>query len=553
VNVAARLAEPLRAFHNVFRNPDLRRLELAWAGSMIGTWAYGVGLVVFAYEAGGATAVGAIGCARWGAAALAAPLTGVLGDRYPRARVMVAADAIRAAALVAAATVVFGGGSVWIVYVLSGIVAVTATAFRPAQAALVPSLARTPDELTAANVVATTIESAGIFVGPALGAALLAISSTGVVFAVTAATFVWSAALVLRIAPRPAPGPDPQERPEREPFLAHAAGGFRAIAADRGLRVLVGLFAAQTFVMGALSVLVVVASIEVLGLGRSGVGILNSALGVGGLLGALAAAAFVGRERLAVGFGLGIVLWGLPIALVGAWPNAVLAVVLLACVGVGNTVVDVAGMTLLQRAAPDEVLARVFGVLEGLIVGSIALGAGAAPLAIAAFGPRGALLATGAFLPVLALLTWRRLAAIDAKATPPLARVELLRAIPIFAPLPAPTLERLASRLDPLRVETGTEIIRAGDAGDRFYIVESGEVEVVPTGQPPSVHGPGASFGEIALLRDVPRTASVRARADTELLALARDDFLAAVNGDPESRQAADMVALSRLAPPVPA
>jgi predicted MFS family arabinose efflux permease len=464
--------------------------------------------------------------------------------------VMVAADAIRAVTLVAAAAVVFADGPVWIVYVLSGLVAVTSTAFRPAQAALVPSLARTPQELTAANVVATTIESAGIFIGPALGGFLLAVSSTGVVFLVTAATFVWSAALVLRITPKPAP--KAKEGAPREPFLAHAAGGFRAIAGDRGLRVLVGLFAAQTFVMGALSVLVVVASIEVVGLGRSGVGILNSALGVGGLLGAVAAAAFVGRERLAAGFALGIMLWGLPIALIGIWPSAVLAVVMLGCVGVGNTIVDVAGMTLLQRSAADDVLARVFGVLESLIVGSIALGAAAAPLLIAGVGARGALIVTGAFLPVLVALTGRRLAVIDSAATPPLARVELLRAIPIFAPLPAPALERTASRLVPVHASAGTEIIRTGEPGDRFYIVESGEVEIVPEGQPQSLHGPGAYFGEIALLRDVPRTATVRARTDVDLLALARDDFLAAVSGEPESRQAAEMVVLSRLAPPVP-
>ena len=550
MKAATRVAESLHAFRDVFRNPDLRRLELAWAGSMIGTWAYGVGLVVFAYEAGGATAVGLVGFARWTAAALAAPLTGSLGDRLPRARVMVAADAIRAATLVTAAAIVFAGAPVWIVYVLSGLVAVTGTAFRPAQAALVPSLARTPQELTAANVVASTIESAGIFIGPALGAFLLAVSSTGVVFLVTAATFVWSAALVLRITPKPAP--KTSERAERQPFLAHAAGGFRAIAGDRGLRVLVGLFAAQTFVMGALSVLVVVASIEVVGLGSSGVGILNSALGVGGLLGAVAAAVFVGRERLAVGFGLGMVLWGFPIALIGVWPSAVLAIAMLGCVGVGNTIVDVAGMTLLQRSADDEVLARVFGVLESLIVGSIALGAAAAPLLIAGIGARGALVVTGAFLPVLIALTWRRLSAIDSAATPPLAQVELLRAISIFAPLPAPALERTASRLAPVHAAAGSEIIRAGEPGDRFYIVENGEVEIVPEGQPPSVHGSGSYFGEIALLRDVPRTATVRAGTDVDLLALARDDFLAAVNGDPESRQAAEMVVLSRLAPPVP-
>jgi predicted MFS family arabinose efflux permease len=549
VKVAGRVAESLRAFREVFRNPDLRRLELAWAGSMTGTWAYGIGLAVFAYEAGGASAVGLVGFGRWAAAALAAPLTGALGDRFARGRVMVVADLLRAVALVAAALVVFAGAPQWIVYVLSGLVAIVATAFRPAQAALVPSLARTPEELTAANVVAATIESVGIFAGPALGGLLLAVSSTGVVFLVTAGTFVWSAALVLRIREeRPA---DEAPRAREGPF-AHMSAGFRVIAHDSRLRLLVGLFTAQTFVTGVLNVLIVVTALEVVDLGRSGVGVLNSAVGVGGLLGAVAATAFVGRQQLASGFGFGILLWGLPIALIGVWPNAAVAVALLGCVGIGNTIVDVAGMTLLQRAADDAVLARVFGVLESLIIGSIAVGSAAGPLLIAGLGNRGALVATGLFLPLLVVLTWARLRAIDAAAIAPVERIELLQTIPIFAPLPAPALERLAAQLTPVHVSAGEEIIRRGEHGDRFYVIESGEVEIVTDEKPPVVEGRAGYFGEVALLRDVPRTATVRARTDVDLLALDRDDFLAAVTGHPQSREAAEIVVLSRLAPLVP-
>ena len=543
-----RLAESAAAIRQVATNPGLRRLELAWAGSMIGTWSYGIALLVYAYGAGGARAVGLVGFARWTAAALAAPFTGVLGDRFPRARVMIASDLVRAAALGVGAAAAFADLPL-VVYLVSGVVAVTSTAFRPAQAALVPSLARTPEELTAANVTATTIESVGIFAGPALGGLLLAVTSTGVVFLVTVGTFLWSAFLVLRIGrpAEPKAGPAP-----REPIHSEVAAGFRTIATDRRVRLLVVLFSAQTFVDGMLNVLVVVASLQLLGLGRAGVGFLNSAIGIGGLVGAAFAFGLVGRRRLASSFGVGIFVWGAPVALVGIWPNAAAALVLFGVVGIGNTLVDVTGMTLLQRAAPDEVLARVFGVLESLIVGSIGLGAAAAPALVAWLGPRSALVAAGSLLPAAVALSWRRLVAIDAASVVPERALDLLRAIPIFAPLPAVTLEHLASRLTPVRLAAGEEVFRRGDRGDRFYVVAEGEIEIAPEGRPPSVHGPGSSFGEIALLRDVPRTATARAVTDVELLALEPDDFVAAVTGHAPSREAADAVIATRIGPLVP-
>jgi putative flippase GtrA len=313
----------------------------------------------------------------------------------------------------------------------------------------------------------------------------------------------------------------------------------------------VALFAAQTFVDGALNVLVVVASLRLLDLGQAGVGFLNSAMGVGGVIGALAAFSLVGRLRLAPSFGFGIVVWGVPIALIGAFPQAALALVLFACVGLGNTLVDVAGTTLLQRTAADEVLARVFGVLESLIVASIGVGALAAPFLVEALGIRGALVAVGAFLPVVVALTWRRLAAVDAVSHAP-ADVDLLRGIPFLAPLPAPTLEALAGRLERVRVPAGATIVRRGERGDRFYVVAEGEVEVTADGRAPSVEGRGGYFGEIALLRDVPRTATVTARTDAELLALEGADFVAAVTGAPRSREAADAVVGARLGVVVP-
>jgi MFS family permease len=538
-----RLAQSLRAFKAVFANRDLRRIELALAGSVSGEWAYAIALAVFAFDRGGAAAVGLVGLIRFLPSAVAAPFAAVLGDRFPRARVMVGADILRAVATAAAGAAALGDAPAGVIYALAGFVSVVSTAFRPAQAAILPSLARTPEELTAANVASTTIESVGSFVGPALGGLLLAATSPGVVFAATAGTFAWSALLVLGIHSEPEPG----ESFARDGIGAEALAGFRTIAAEARLRLVVVLYGAQTLVAGALNVLIVVAALELLDLGRSGPGFLNSAVGVGGLAGAVVALALVGRRRLASDFGLGLVLWGVPIALIGVWPHEAPVLVLLGLLGVGNTLVDVAALTLLQRAAPDEVLARVFGVIESLLVGAIGLGAIVAPLLISGLGIRGALIATGSVLPVLAALVWRRLVRIDSEVAVPERQLALLRALPIFAPLPAATLEHLAGSLRARRVSPGEQIIREGEPGDRFYVVAAGEVEVSANGQPLGTLGPGEAFGEIALLREVPRTATVVARREAELYSLDRDEFVTAVTGHPESREAADAVIGARL------
>jgi MFS family permease len=541
------LAESGRAFREVFRNQALRRIELAWAGSIIGTWAYGIAVVVYAYEQGGATAVGIVGLVRWIAAAIASPFAALLGDRYDRRLVMVGSDLVRAGLIGLAAFAVYADAPAALVYAIAGLVGVAATAFRPAEAALIPSLARTPEELTAANVAASTIESVGIFGGPALGGLLLAASGPGLVFLVTAATVLWSAFLVMGI--RPVAAATEREGLEAVSIVDELLAGFRTIIRERRLRLLVGLFSAQTFVDGMLNVLIVVIALKLLDTGNAGVGFLNSAVGIGGLLGALAAAALVGRGRQAADFGVGIFIWGIPIALVAIWPNQAFVLVLLAVVGIGNTIVDVSGMTLLQRSAPDDVLARVFGVLESLLLLTVGLGALVAPILLNWLGTRGALIVAGALLPLVVIPAWPRLNAIDRAAHVPVERLELLGANPIFAPLPEPTLERLADALEAVRAATGQEVVRQGEPGDLFYLVKDGTLDVYVDGRKVQTLGPGESFGEIALLRNVPRTATVRAQSDAELYALGRRDFLGAVTGFAPSLSAAEAVIGMRLGP----
>jgi len=535
-----RLGESARSFGEVFRNPDLRRLQLAWAGSLIGNWSYFVALAVYAYDQGGATAVGLVGVIRMLPAAVASPFLASLADRYPRKLVMVVADLVRATLMVLAALTIWQGWSQWVVYAIVALSTVSGTVFRPAQAALLPHLARSPGELTAANVASSTLESVGAFIGPALGGLLLALTNAETVFVVNGVSFVWSALLVLAVRGVGAAGPDGQESASHEGG-GGIGDGFKAILESRDLLVLSGLYTAQTLVAGALNVLVVVAALELLDVGASGVGYLNGALGVGGLVGGFVALVLASRGRLAADFGLGIALFGVPLALVGIASSVPVALLALGLIGLGNSLVDINALTIMQRTVPDAVLGRVLGVLEGVLLGSIGVGALLAPLLIEVTGIRWALVATGLLLPALALLASARLRSIDHRTAAP-AELQLLQGVPLLAALPLATLELLAGSLTEVRHPAGAVVIREGEAGDRFYVVGAGEVEIGG-----KRFGRGEGFGEIALLRDVPRTATVTAATDVTLHALERDEFIAAVTGHEPARAAADAVIAARL------
>ena len=541
-----RIANSFTAFRDVFRNENLRRLELAWAASIVGNWAYLVAVSVYAYGVGGQAAVGLILLLRLVPAALIAPFAGLLADRYRRERVLLVTNLLRVVLISAAAACVFLDAPPAVVYGLAVAAAIATTPFRSAQAALTPSLARSPSELTAANAVASTVESLAAFAGPAIAGLLLAVASTGTVFALTAALVAVSTLFVLRIH-----APESKQRRElaASTIASEALVGFRTVLGEPTLRVLVGLFTAQTFVAGAVQVYLVVSAIELLDLGEAGVGYLNSAMGIGALVGGLLAFSLTGARRLSPAFMLGVVLWGVPLILLGIWQSIAPALLLFALLGVGNSLVDVAAFTLVQRAVPDEILARVFGVIQMLWLGSVGIGAIVAPLLINWLGLDGALIVTGASLPVLVLLFWRKVARIDAAAARPDAdELRILGSVPIFAPLPGMTLEHLAGRLVPLRLEPGTVVVREGDPGDRFFIVADGTVEVSEYGRVVSELGAGGYFGEIALIRDIARTATVTTATQTVLYALDRDDFLAAVTSHAPSAEAAEEVVSSRLA-----
>lgn len=547
----ARVRGSLGALREVARNPGLRRLQLAWFGANVGHDAYFVAISVYAFEAGGPAAVGIAAVLRMLPSALATPFAAVLADRHSRRRVMLLADLSRAVALALATLAVALGGSLPLVIALATLAGLAYTPFEAARAALLPSLARTPEELTAANVASSGTESVATLIGSAAAGVAIALAGPAEALALAVLCQLWSALFVARIPPDAAPGE--HERDAEPGRWAEVAAGLHAVRGDRRLGLIVALVAATTFSFGASSVLVVVLAVDALGSGEAGVGYLNAALGAGALVGAVAALGLVGSRWLGRGLGLGVALWGAPLALAGLTGSVPLALALFATIGLANTLVDTTYLTLLQRLAPARVLARVFGLLELTMLLAVALGNLAAPLLIDLAGERAAFLLCGGLLPLLALLAYPALRRIDAGAPAPGPALALLERVPMFAPLGAVALERLAGGAATVRFPAGAAIVTQGDPGERFYVIAAGEVEVRVDGRPIVVQGAGSHFGEIALLRATPRTATVTALTAVEALSLGRDEFVAAVRGHAASSATAEGVIGSRLARAAPA
>jgi MFS family permease len=539
-----RVGHALAGLVAVFRNRNIRRLELAWGAAITAEWAHFVALGVFAYDKGGTAAVGIAGLVRLLPAALVAPFAASFGDRFRRERFLAVIALVGAAALAGSAVAFFAGENVPAIFALSAVVGLAVTLVRPAQQALLPSLARNTQELIGSNGASSTIESLGTLVGPLLAGVLVSVADAGVVFAVGAGAMLAAALLfaLVRVEGRLRVAPADRTQSTREVLVA----GIEFLARSPGPRMVVGLIAAQAFVRGCLNVLIVVAAFQVLDADASAVGYMTAALGVGGLLGALGAFTLGGR-RLAVVFGVALVFWGLPIALMAPSSFLVTALLLLAVVGAANSIEDVAAFTLLQRIVPDEVLARVLGAIWGLAMGGVALGSIFAPAVVSLLGPQAALVVVGMILPVLALLAWSRLVAMDRAAPCPTDELAVIDGVPMFAPLSLAAREQLATALAPMSIPAGDVVIRANDPGERFYIVADGEFEIRAGGARVAAHA-GDHFGEIALLRDVPRTATVRAVVDSDLYALERGDFLAAACGHLDVRAAGEGVVAERLA-----
>jgi MFS family permease len=527
-----------RVLGGVMRNPDLRRVELAFVGFNAAEWGVWIAMLVYAYERGGATTAGVVALVQLVPAAVFAPVAASLGGRYPPTRVLAAGYVAQGVAMAATAAVLLAGGPVVLAYGLAAVAATAVTITRPVQAVLMPSLARSPEELTAANVASGWIESVSMLGAPALAGVLLGAGGAGTVFAVMAGVALAAALLVAPVRGPAAAGAD---NPVEETL-----DGLGVVAREPGPRALVWLLGVESVAIGALDVLYVVLAVAVLHHGGATAGYLNAAFGAGGVLGVAVTVALVGRRRLAPALLLGLALWAAALAVVAAAPSTLAAFAMLAVAGVGRTTLDVAGRTLLQRIARPDALARVFGLLEGVSMAGLAVGSIAASAFVGLAGGRGAFVCLAALLPLSAALVLRSVLSADSSVLP-VVEIARLRALPIFSPLGAPALEGLARALEPVEASAGDAVISEGEPGDRFYVVADGALDVSVGGEQVGVLERGDCFGEIALLRDVPRTATVTARSPVLLDALDKSAFLAAVTGHDPSARAADELVHERL------
>jgi len=530
--------------HEHVASASIRSAQLSFGAVWASESAFMVGLAVVAFRDGGVTAVGIVTAARMAAAALLAPWLATVADRVRRERVLTGVGLIRAAALGGAAAVTAAGGPTAVTYVLAVVATVALALFRPAHSALLPALCTSPQQLTRANAVRGLLDSSATLGGPAAAAVLLAVSGPAAVFGACAGASLLGGLVVVGLSY------DAPPRPE----TAAGAGprvlqGFTTIAANRGLALITGLGLVQTFTRGCLTVLTVVVAIDLLKTGDPGVGVLTAAVGAGGMLGSLLAFGLVGRGRLALWFGVGVALFGAPLVLVGAVPEQAPTIVLLGVVGIGNALIDVGGFTLLARLADETVLARMFAGFEAILTLGVAAGSLVTPLVVELLGVRPALVAIGLLAPLAVAAGRPALRRLDADMRVRDTDIEAMRAIRMLGALPVATIEQLAGALEHAEVDPGHTMFRQGERGEYFYVVRSGRVDVLQDGHVVRTLGAGECFGEIALLHDQPRTATVRAAGDTRLHVsrLRRSAYLTAVTGYPAAAAAGDELVTSRL------
>jgi MFS family permease len=531
----------LHAFRSLAGHRALLRVLVGYGLFLLTEYSVWIAMLVYAYDRGGATVAGLVAVAQLVPAAVVAPVVAAVADRRSPVVWLAGGYLVQAAAMAAIAVAVAVGVPL-AAYAGAVVAAAAVTTTRPAQAALIPSVAVTPDQLTAANVVVGWLEAAGFAAAGLLTGVLISLAGVGSVFAVCAGLAVLAALLVARL--RVPPLTSAQE-PAPE-VLAGVGEGLR-LAADRPqVRLMLALLTAEAVVLGALDLLIVILAISELGRPQSWVGYLTFACGMGSVLAATVSAVLVGRRLGVPILAAALVLSG-ALAALAVGPGVAGTVLLLAVVGASGTLLEIATRTLLQRSVKPQLLGRVFGLLEGFTMAGYALGALLVPLLVHLGGTRLALLGVAAVLPLAAVVGGRALFGLDAGAPVPVVEIALLRSLPMFAELPAPAIEGLAAALTPVHLAAGTVLIRQGDPGDAYYAIAAGELDVQQDGHFLRSCGRGEGVGEIALLRAIPRTATVTAHTAATVYELDRDLFLTEVLGHAPTRRHANRIADTRL------
>jgi predicted MFS family arabinose efflux permease len=530
---------------DVVGNRDLRRLEIGRTWSVMAEAIATVGFGVYAFQRSGPLAIAGLVAVQMLPGALAAPWLSGAADHFRRERVLRVAELTRGIAMAVTAILVHGHAPVAVVALMAAVLSVASATFYPARRSLVPLLVRTPRELTSANVASSTLQSAGLMLGPIVSGAVLSIDGTIVwpVFVIASVAFLGSALGLLRIR-----STSSVWLPVRSDGESARRTALRVVRADRHLQAVLAAFTVKNLARGAFTVFVVTIPLSLLKLNTPAVGFLSAAVGAGGLTaGLLGGAALLHGRRLARLMVGGLLLWSLPMFMIAATPTALAALVGLAAVGLGNSVVDVSGYTLITRNAADDVLARVFGLHETTRAVGIALGAFVTAVGVDDVGTRTTLVAAGAVVTAAALALWAPLASVDRASRVPTERLALLRASRLFGRLQPLALERLAKRMQPVSVARGDAIVREGEVGQAVYLVSEGTLDVVSAGQTVAALHHGDHFGEIALLQASPRTASVVAETPATVFMLDGEDFMSAVSGHPVSSSIARSTADERL------
>lgn len=528
------MTEPVHAVRSALGRSTLRRALLAYLAFTVAEWAVWIALLIWAYDRGGVAGASLMSIVQLLPAVVVAPLAATVGDRMHRGRALAVGYALQGVTMLMTAGALALDSRFVVVAGCGALVTAAVTLTRPVHNAVVPLLAQSPAELLAGNAAGSTVEALGAFLGPLACGLVIVAGGPESVFTGFGLLLLAAAGVVVTL---PVARSAPVE-PSRGQLLA----GFRELRARPAAAVLVTMVAGQYVVLGALDVLLIVVALDVLHLDPSGPGLLGSALGIGGVLGALGSVLLVGRRRLSPALAVGLMVSGLPLMLLPLGTIAFGAGLLLVISGAGRSFFDVAGRTLLQRSVPDEVLARVFGVQESVMTAALAVGAALAPAGVHSLGRSGALVATGALLPVAGLAGSRWLRRLDQSAVQPGPWLGLLRTVPSLRLAPPAVLESLSRAATEMEASEDAVVVAQGARGDAFYIVAEGELKVLIDGTEVRRLRAGDSFGEIALLQDVERTATVMAMGPVRLVIVHREDFLRAVLSSPTSRQAADTV-----------